>query len=226
MLNQVMPELFSRSKLMILDFRETNNLPSSENIETYFLESVENGVDPKLPQNRQAFNESMLDATGARYLVSRYAEDRIEMLRGSPIANEGRTLHMGIDIFSRNQEDVLAPCNGEVVIVDNEPEDHSFGHYLVFRPDDRSVPYIFFGHLDSSSQKMGKFKAGETIGRLGSYEDHENGGWSTHLHLQMIAELPGAGDHPLGYSSVDDFPAFSRLYPDPMPYFPSWKITK
>ena len=134
---EMLPELFAKSEIMILDFSQlSSDLPEYKNIQKYFSKCIENGINPKLPENRQKFNNEYLERTGNRYLISRYAEDRIEMLRGSQIEKEGRTIHMGIDIFSRDLEDVFAPSDGEIVAVGKEEGDHSFGHYLIFKPED------------------------------------------------------------------------------------------
>ena len=80
-----------------------------------------------MPENRQRFNNQYLERAGLRYLISRYAEDRIEMLRGSQIEKEERTIHMGIDIFSKDLEDIFVPSDGEIVASGKETCDHALG---------------------------------------------------------------------------------------------------
>lgn len=178
-LRKPLPELFTRSKLMTLDFSQIlSGAPEAENIEAFFRDCEAKGVNPRLPQNRQQFNNRMLGATGTRYLVSRYGEDRSAMLTGSQIAAEGRNLHMGIDIFSRD------------------------------------LP------------TLGRIEAGEPIATLGDYHDNENGGWSRHLHLQIITALPPEGETPIGYSTKETFNENSHRFPDPMQFFPQWQLAK
>lgn len=216
--------LFSKSRLLILDFNDISpNTKTVENISLYFRECLKKGVDPKLPENRQKFNNSMLNSTGARYLVSRYGENRASMLAGSSISKENRTIHLGIDIFCKNLETVYAPFDGDIVISGNEPENHSFGYYLILKPQDKSLPFFFFGHLSANTIKLGKVKAGDPIAVLGDFINHENGGWSRHLHLQAINDFD-PNNIPLGYSSIDKFKELSKMYPDPLKYFPSWDI--
>lgn len=219
-------DLFKSSRLMILDFNQIpRGLPEAENIKAYFTSCVKHGVDPRLPANRQAFNNQMLDACRARYLVSRYAEDRRAMLVGSQIAAEGRTLHLGVDVFARDLETVLSPCDGQVVITGREEGTHSYGYYLILRPFGQKGQYIFLGHLSRHLPAIGIVQAGQPIARLGDYADNENGGWSRHLHLQVIKQLPRSGKTPNGYAARRHFLPASHASPNPMALFPDWSIS-
>ncbi len=223
-MHEPLTQLFTRSQLMILDFAQMpQGTPRTSNIQAFFKDSEAKGTDPRLPENRQRFNNEMLAATGARYLVSRYGEDRRAMLAGNAIAREDRTLHMGVDIFAKDLETVYAPCNGTIVKVGREPQDHSFGYYAILKPRDYRGVYFFFGHLSSDQPSLGIIRAGQPLAKLGDYKGHENGGWSRHLHLQIFRKLPSDDEALIGYSSIADFPANSRLFPDPLPYFPEWR---
>ncbi len=214
---ELLPELFTKSELMILDFNQIpSNLPEYKNIKLFFEKSRDAGNDPKLPENRQEFNNNFLDKTGKRYLISRYAEDRIEMLRGSKIAEEWRTIHLGIDIFSKNLEIVYAPCNGEIVATGFEEGGHSFGHYLILKPDLKLTKnYIFLGHLSKELLNIGSVTKGQKIADLGDYVNGENGGWSRHLHVQLLADFPQNNLLPPGYSSKENLNQSMIKYPHP-----------
>lgn len=214
---ELLPELFSKSEIMILDF---NQIPSDttdyKNIKLFFEKSRTLGKDPKSPENRQEFNNNFLDKTGRRYLISRYSEDRIEMLKGSKIAEEGRTIHLGIDIFSKNLEPVYAPYDGEIVVTGFEEGGHSFGHFIILKPDSKVTEnYIFLGHLSRNLPSKGPVKKGQKIADLGDYVDNENGGWSRHLHVQLLRDLPKGNDIPPGYSSKENFAQKTLEFPDP-----------
>ncbi|MEK6952513.1 MAG: peptidoglycan DD-metalloendopeptidase family protein [Nanoarchaeota archaeon] len=212
-----MPELFSKSEIMILDFNQIpSDTPDFKNIKLFFEQSKASGKDPKAPENRQVFNNDFLDKTGMRYLISRYGEDRIEMLKGSKIAEEGRTIHLGIDIFSRNLEPVYAPCNGEIVVTGFEEGGHSFGHFVILKPDPKVTEnYIFLGHLSKDLPSKGPIKKGQKITGLGDFVDGENGGWSRHLHVQLLRYLPEHNVIPPGYSSKENFAQTTLEYPNP-----------
>lgn len=225
-IKEPLKEMFSRSKLLILDFSQIpSNSPVEENIKFFFEACEAHNKDPKLPVNRQKFNDALLEKSGMRYLVSRYLEDRSAMLYGSSIYKEGRTYHLGIDIFSKDKEAVYAPCDGDILYIGEESENHSFGHFLIFRPNDNILPYIFFGHLSAKSHVPGLVKSGEMIGRMGDYINHENGGWSRHLHLQLLSNLPEKGAAPKGYTSLNDLAQAKIDFPNPIKtLFPNWKI--
>lgn len=225
-MQELMPEMFSRSHLMILDFSEIpKNLPQNENMQLFFAECQSNGLNPRDPEQRQRFNNRMLDATDSRYLVSRYAEDRRAMLKGSEIANQGRTYHLGIDVFSRDLEAVYAPSDGQIVRIGQEPEDHSFGYYLFFTPDGADH-YMLLGHLAKPTVSIGHVKAGQQIATLGDFVDGENGGWSRHLHIQLFTHLPAEDENLVGYATKDQLDDCRSTYPDPMSVFQEWQVTR
>ena len=221
-MHEPLQNLYTSSKLLILDFNQIPaRSPDDENIQHFFHDCEANDIDPKLPINRQRFNDQLLAKWNVRYLISRYGEDRRAMLAGSRIAKEGRTIHLGVDIFCRDLETVYAPCDGEIVRSGQEPQSHSFGYYLILKPANPELPCFFMGHLSSAITKAKTVKAGEPIAHLGDFHHDENGGWSRHLHLQTIRELPSEGTVPLGYSSNGRFDERDRnSYPDPVPYFP------
>src|SRR3989338_7547321 len=214
---ELMPDLFTKSEIMILDFNQIpNDTPDFKNIKLFFEQSKASGKDPKAPENRQKFNNNFLDKAGLRYLISRYGEDRIEMLKGSKIAEEGRTTHLGIDIFSKNLEPVYAPCDGEIVVTEFEEGGHSFGHFVILKPDPKVTEnYIFLGHLSKDLPNKGPVKKGQKIADLGDFVDGENGGWSRHLHVQLLRDLPGQNVIPPGYSSKENFAQKMLEYPNP-----------
>lgn len=217
-------ELFTQSKVLILDFAQLNSTtPAAENIQLFFKDCAERGINPRLPQNRQKFNDSLFASSGYKYLIGRYGEDRAAMLADTPAGKEGRTIHLAVDIFTKELEPVFAPCDGEIIISDYEPGFGEYGNYLIIKPADADY-FIFFGHLSKDKRSVGKVSAGETIARLGDYMDNENGGWSRHLHIQILKSIPTKGATPNGYSSAKDFPTNSKLYPNPLNYFPRWEL--
>lgn len=221
-MREPLQDLYTNSRLLILDFSQIPaSTPSDESIEHFFTQAAAHGKNPRQPQYRQAFNNRLLQKTGNRYLISRYGEDRLSMLQGSSIAQEGRTIHLGVDIFSQELETIYAPCKGIVVRSGHEPEDHSFGYYVIIQPDHLLDTYVFLGHLAKNVPAQGtRVTAGESIAQLGDFAHNENGGWSRHLHLQMLGQLPPKGQAPIGYSSATDFALNVQRYPDPRDYFP------
>lgn len=218
MLHEILPEMLTGTEMFILD---EDDITDADQHKNYFAYASHN--DPEL---REEFHRQALSHSGMRYLFGRYLEDRSFFLRGSHIEKEGRTLHLGVDLFSKDKEPVFAPCDGEIVISAKEAGAHGYGNYLILRPNDQAIPYIFFGHLADNKSELGEVRAGQQIASLGSYENYENGGWSTHLHLQLCKQLPKSGEAPIGYTSRKDLATNRRLFPDPMSLYPGWKIKR
>lgn len=224
-MHEPMQGMFSSSALMVLDFDQlTDDTPPEQDIRRFFEECKAEGVNPRLPENRQRFNNQMLKSTGARYLVSRYIEDRRAMLADTKIGQEGRTFHLGVDVFSADLEPVYAPCDGEIVAASYEAGFGEYGHYVILRSDELADTWFFFGHLSKDLPPLGKVKKGAAIARLGDYADNENGGWSRHLHLQVLRRYDTEAGTPPGYSTEDNLPNSERIYPNPLPYFADWRI--
>jgi murein DD-endopeptidase MepM/ murein hydrolase activator NlpD len=226
-LQEFMSEVFTSSELLIWNFADITENDNYKNIQNFMREQEARGNDPREAFHRQAFNNQVFSRTQSRYLIGRYLEDRIDILRGSHIASEGRTFHLAIDIFARTQEVVYVPCDGEIVVSAKEEGQHNYGNYLILRPNDSSLPYIFFGHLADEKATVGRqVKAGQQIGRLGSFKNLENGGWSVHLHLQLLTELPTRGQAPIGYTTKQDIDVNRQRFPDPMSIFTDWHVVR
>ena len=220
---ELMTGMFDRSRVLVLDF---NSIPDNEpeicNMQSFFNASLANDVNPRLPEYRQVFNDKMLDFTDMRFLIGQYAEDRHSMLEGSEIASQKRTLHLGVDIFTKNLEAVFSPCDGVIIRAEKEEGHHSFGNYVIIKPVDTEDLYIFLGHLSNELPDEGAVRKGQKIATVGDYKKYENGGWSRHVHLQMLRKLPAKGFAPIGYSTKEDFENNSKQFPDPKPYFSKW----
>ncbi len=215
---EILPELRRRSEVLYLDFKDIpSHYPAYKNIQLFFERCQQEGLNPRLPEHRQRFNNEFLERTGGRYLIGRYLEDRIEMLRGSSIAEEGRTLHLGIDLFSRDLEPVFTPYNGIIARTGREPGPYGYGNYLIVdHQTKRNQWYSFFGHLSHQLPSPGRaVQRGEQIAVLGDFSNNENGGWSRHLHYQLLTELPPEGETPQGYCRKEDVEKCQERFPDP-----------
>ncbi|MEK6848623.1 MAG: hypothetical protein AABX65_03240, partial [Nanoarchaeota archaeon] len=108
----ILPNL-DNSEVVFLDFSQILvDIEDYKNIRKFFEICSSNNTEPTTPKMRQEFNNSFLKKSGKRYLIGRYGENRKEMLHGSQIEKEGRTIHLGIDIFSNKQETIYAPYEG------------------------------------------------------------------------------------------------------------------
>jgi hypothetical protein len=83
---------------------------------------------------------------------------------------------------------------------------------------------IFFGHLSQNKAGVGATQIGQTIGTVGDYTQNENGGWSRHLHVQILKSIPPEGTTPDGYSTEVNYAHSALQFPNPMNYFPEWQL--
>lgn len=206
------------SIVMPLDFSQIPpETPDTLRIDRFFETAEARGINPRLPEERQRFNDALLAQTGKKYLIGRYLENRIAMLAGSWIAKEGRTYHLGIDIFTSGLELLHAPTTGTVVRSDREEGSHTYGYYTILEHViDGKVLYGFYGHLSAKLPPVGTIvQSGQPFAQLGDFVNDENGGWSRHVHVQLLQELPDGEGWPTGYSTFENLAQDSKRFPDP-----------
>ncbi|MBO0857639.1 MAG: aminotransferase class III-fold pyridoxal phosphate-dependent enzyme [Chloracidobacterium sp.] len=134
---------------------------------------------------------------GVQIGVGRYDEAR--MLYTSPLfassaaaTGERRAVHLGIDLFTEVGAPVFAPIEGEVYAFACNPAPLDYGHVIVLKHQTSGghMFYTLYGHLSAESLEcltVGRpIAKGERIASLG--EPAENGGWTPHLHFQLIID--------------------------------------
>jgi murein DD-endopeptidase MepM/ murein hydrolase activator NlpD len=131
---------------------------------------------------------------------------------------EVRCIHLGIDLWVKAGTDVFAPLAGVVHSFNNNDLPFDYGPTIILRHDSGSEPfYTLYGHLSLDS--LDGLAIGQTIEkgqRLASVGRSDiNGGWSPHLHLQMMKSMFGwQGDFP-GATSEKDKATYLANSPDP-----------
>ena len=164
-----------------------------------------------------------LDKHEGRFGLGRYGEDRTSFLFdgfdgiGS---SKPRTVHMGIDIWLREPERIYAPLTGKVhsLASNNIPFDYGTVLILSHKIGNGPIFYTLYGHLSkktTSHLKIGdEISAGSFLASLGDV--HENGGWTPHLHFQIISDLIGIkdGNFP-GICSPSVWDVWTDVCPDP-----------
>lgn len=182
--------------------------------------------DPDAFQERQvsAAIEAELCTHGAKVGVGNYLEPRIfytaeAFMPEDPATQEGRTVHLGLDLFAPPGTGVSAPLDGVVhaFAAANSPQD--YGHLIILEHE--AAPgqrfHTLYGHLNAASLnglKIGqKVHRGEHIAALG--EPTENGGWPPHLHFQIITDLMDLGTDFPGVCRFSETPLWSAYSPDP-----------
>ncbi len=129
-----------------------------------------------------------------------------------------RDIHLAIDVWTDAHTSIYAPIDGTVfsLTYNNGILDYGYTLILEHRIYDESF-YTLYGHLGASIidllQVGMNVKSGQIIGHLG--EESENGGWSPHLHCQVILNLEGnIGDFP-GVCSEGKRSHYKDNCPDP-----------
>lgn len=132
---------------------------------------------------------------GGGYLEARpiYSTDayRIEGNNGY----EYRTIHLGVDFWLPANTPIHTIFDGEVVAVHDNGNNKDYGPTIIVKhtyDSDKSF-YLLYGHLSAASLKqvtVGQIvKKGELIGWIGA--PHENGTWTSHLHMQLMLHRLG-----------------------------------
>ena len=162
------------------------------------------------------------------YSVGRYDERRPAMYTTALFEGK-RDHHGGLDLGAPVNTPIHAFASGTVVEVTVNDEDGSYGPTLITKhslplpihiggplSEETSEFWVLYGHLSWDSiahwEKGDTFDAGTVLATLG--DEHENGGWPPHVHVQLSVEEPVGGDLPGVVSSEDRVGALAK-FPDP-----------
>ena len=161
--------------------------------------------------------------TGASIGIGRYNEARLVYTHphfAVPNNNhaETRTIHLGLDLFSKAGTLVNTPLDGNIVVAEYSDEEQGYGGLIIVMHDlDEFVFYTLYGHLSLKSvlrwNVMDEVHTGQDIGRLGTPK--ENGGWIPHLHFQILADDLFLGSDFPGVCAASQRPVWLSLCPDP-----------
>jgi peptidoglycan LD-endopeptidase LytH len=152
-----------------------------------------------------------------------YGEDRgvYSQVLFAPEGVEPRTVHLGYDIFALAGADVFTPLNARIHSSRINEAEGDYGPTIILEHEagPGAKFHTLYGHLSRDSLKGLKpgtaFMAGERIGALGTRR--ENGGWSPHLHFQLILDIGDwKGDYP-GVCRRSEQEHWLSICPDPRP---------
>ena len=113
---------------------------------------------------------------------------------------EIRNIHLAIDIWTCEGVELYAPVDGKVLSISYNDKELDYGHTLIIEHHFGPIKFHFLcGHLSSSIFELWNsgdhVNAGDLIGHVGDIT--ENGGWSPHVHCQLIIDLEeNIGDYP------------------------------
>lgn len=157
--------------------------------------------------------------TGKRIAYGGFLEQRA-LYRNSERFQEGETrdIHLGLDLWAPAGTSVHALLDGTIHSYAHNNDAGNYGPTLILEHTWEGQPlYSLYGHLsitDIKDWKVGKtYAAGAVIAHLGTAA--ENGGYSPHLHLQLMRDMEHySGDYP-GVASKSQLDHFKKNLLDP-----------
>ncbi len=165
-----------------------------------------------------------MDALGATVAFGGYGEAR--MVYSAPAfadpnaePGERRTVHLGIDLFAPAGTPVHAPLEGVVAAAANNATWLDYGPVIILEhKTDRGVPFFtLYGHQSVESldgMRPGRRIAkGEQISTFGTPD--VNGGWTPHLHFQVMTDLLDRGTDFPGVARPSQRDVWLSFCPDP-----------
>jgi murein DD-endopeptidase MepM/ murein hydrolase activator NlpD len=132
-----------------------------------------------------------------------------------------RDVHMGIDLWAPAGTSVHAFMDGVVHSYAHNDDAGNYGPTLILEHDLKTKKlYTLYGHLSISDMEKWsvgfRFRESEIIASLGKPE--ENGGYSPHLHFQIMTDMKTyKGDFP-GVAATEELEDYKKIILDPNPF--------
>jgi 4-aminobutyrate aminotransferase-like enzyme len=209
----------------ILDFTNKRIGEIDLSIGSADLSNNSNFLDSNSFQKRiqRVLEDKNLDLAIGGYEEYRPFYESDAFIRESNNGLEWRTLHLGLDVWTKESCNVFSPLDSEVYGIHNNEGYCNYGPTLILRH--KIAPefefYTLYGHLKLESLKHLKkgmhISGGDKIAELGSPE--ENGSWPIHLHFQIILDLlDNKTDFP-GVAFPSESDCWLSISPDPSDFF-------
>lgn len=208
-----------------VDLRTAPSLVLDFSVGSKFLGADPAAANPAVLSER-TFAE--MERAGACVGIGRYNEARAiytSALFGCTAnpTDERRTIHLGIDLQVRPGNAVHAPLDGVVHALANNEAALDYGPVVIlrhrFESDARTAQEFFtlYGHL--TAETLRGLRVGQAIARGEKFAEvgapQENGGWTPHLHFQIIGDLLELGTDFPGVCRASERAVWTSLSPDP-----------
>jgi len=164
---------------------------------------------------------------GASVGIGRYDEARaiytspLFGASGNP-TDERRTIHLGIDLLGQAGSAVRAPLDAVVHAMAHNEAPLDYGPVVILRhsfdsPGGAEEFFSLYGHL--TLQTLSRLRVGQKVARGEKFAEvgttQENGGWTPHLHFQIISDLLELGTDFPGVGRASERGVWKSLSPDP-----------
>jgi peptidoglycan LD-endopeptidase LytH len=132
--------------------------------------------------------------------------------------SEARCIHLGIDLWGQVGTSIYAPLDGKVHSFQYNAPYLDYGATIILEHQlDNYTFFSLYGHLSLASLEglsQGKpIAKGTLFAHFGDYP--ENGGWSPHLHFQLITDLLGKSGDFIGVASKAEAAYYMGICPNP-----------
>ena len=178
-------------------------------------------IDIKNPIDFETFIENHLSKNNAKVAFGGYNEVRNLYKKTSLFNDEQadeRNIHIGIDLWIKAGTPVLAALEGTVYGFDYNTGAGNYGPTIILKHNiDNQTFYTLYGHLSLESIESleigSPFEKGQQLATLG--EPAVNGGYSPHLHFQIIKNIgENFSDYP-GVCNQKDLEYYLENCPNP-----------
>ena len=185
--------------------------------------SVETSI-PLNPNAIQKHEAATLGGMSDTLSLGYYGEPRLiytddVFFEGEWKAGNRRTIHLGIDVFTKAGSPVFTPLKAKIISVEIRPNNLDYGGVveLQHKTPQGHVFFTLYGHLDPKSLRHLKVGSdllqGQEIGKIGTLD--QNGGWRPHLHLQMAVTRDGIEQDWPGAADPEAFYLWREVFPNP-----------
>jgi peptidoglycan LD-endopeptidase LytH len=199
----------ARQKLVKLDFTAGNNELTAD---------ILNDTDLFC-----TYVDQQLERHGASFGIGGYAEHRTIYSRSALFdpqqpGEEARRLHLGVDIWGKAGEPVMAAMDGIVHSYAFNEARGDYGATIILQHTMEGIVFhSLYGHLSLDSlsglREVASIRRGQAFAAFGI--PAHNGHWPPHLHFQLIKDMEGNhGDYP-GVCKYSEREKFLTNCPDP-----------
>jgi 4-aminobutyrate aminotransferase-like enzyme/Ser/Thr protein kinase RdoA (MazF antagonist) len=203
------------------DLRTAASIVLDLSVDSEFL-----GADPRESETPVLIRKISEQMEEAKVSISIGRYDEARLLYSSPLfgadaspLEERRTIHLGMDLFAEPGSSIHAPLDGVIYTLGNNAAPLDYGPLVILRHEagDTGEFFTLYGHLDKESLarlKIGqRIARGEKLASIGT--SAENGGWTPHLHFQIILDLLDLDANFPGVAYASQRAVWTGLSPDP-----------